>query len=149
MIKKQKELLNSLAKILQAENVTSKTRLEVLKKLLFNPGEINFTEITGTSIIKSTISALDKDGIKKMAKSLKGVLLNTTRKQIKQDIERNWYNNERVKAAELLSYLVSHESVKDDTDFKLNYMKLLMCFGFFKIGGDDNVAVSSDLSGMK
>ncbi|KAJ0173013.1 hypothetical protein K1T71_011189 [Dendrolimus kikuchii] len=147
MIKKQKELLNSLGKALKAENVTPKIRLDVLKKLLFNPGEINFSEITGTSIIKSSISDLDKDGVKKMSKLLKGVLLNTTKKFIKQDVERNWYNNERIKAAELISYLVSHESVKDDTDFKLSYMKLLMCFGFFKIGGDDNVAVSSDLSG--
>lgn len=148
MIKKQKEMLNALAKALKSDTVTPYLRLEVLKKLLFNPGEINFTEITGTAIVKSTIADLNRDGVRKLAKMLKGVLLNTTKKVIKEEVERNWYNNERVKAAELLSYLVSHETVKDDTDFKLNYMKLLMCFGFFKISGDENVAISTDLSGV-
>lgn len=147
MIKKEKELLNALAKALKSEQVTSKVRIEVLKKLLLNPGEMNFTEITGTSIVKATIADLDKDGVKKMAKLFKGVLLNTSKKAIKENVERNWYNNERVKAAELLSYLVSHETVKDDTEFRLTYMKILMCFGFFKIGGDENVQVSSELSG--
>lgn len=146
MIKKEKELLNSLAKALKSENVTNTVRVEILKKLLFNPGEINFTEMTGTTIVKSTISDLDKDGVKKLAKLLKVVLLNTSKKFVKEGVERSWYNNERIKAAELLSYLVSQESVKEDTEFKLTYMKLLMCFGFFKIGQND-VAVSSDLSG--
>lgn len=147
MIKKEKELLNALAQALKSEQVNSKVRIEVLKKLLLNPGEMNFTEITGTSIVKAIIADLDKDGVKKMAKLFKGVLLNTSKKPIKEGLERNWYNNERVKAAELLSYLVSHETMKDDTEFRLIYMKILMCFGFFKIGGDENVPVSSDLSG--
>lgn len=147
MIKKEKELLNALAKALKSDQVTSKVRIEVLKKLLLNPGEMNFTEITGTSIPKATIALLDKDGVKKMAKLFKGVLLNTSKKFIKEDVERNYYNNERMKAAEMLSYLVSHETMKDDTDFRLTYMKILMCFGFFKIGGDENVPVSSELSG--
>ncbi|XP_060806524.1 myb-binding protein 1A-like protein [Amyelois transitella] len=146
MIKKGKELLNLLAKVLKSEQVTNSIRVETLIKLLFNPGEMNFGEVTGTSVIKSIISDLDKDGVKKMAKLFKGVLLNTSKKFVKEDVERNWYNNERVKAAELLSFLVSHEAVKDDTEFKLTYMKLLMCFGFFKIGGDVNVAISIDLS---
>lgn len=147
MIKKQKELLNALAKALKSDQVEDSIRVEILQKLLFNPGEMNFTEITGTTVVKSIISDLKKDGVKKMAKLFKGVLLNTSKKFLKENVERNWYNNERVKAAELLSYLVSHEAIKDDTEFKLTYMKLLMCFGFFKIGGDDNVAVSSELSG--
>ncbi|XP_004926906.1 myb-binding protein 1A [Bombyx mori] len=146
MIKKQKELLNSLSKALKSEKVEGKTRVEILKKLLFNPGEMNFIEITGTSVVKIIISDLDKDGVKKMAKLFKGVLLNSSKKFIREGTERIWYNNERVKAAEMLSYLVSHEVVKDDVDFKLTYMKLLMCFGFFKIGGDENVAISIDLS---
>lgn len=147
MIKKQKELLNALAKALKSDKVDSSVRVDILKKLLFNPGEMNFTEITGTTVVKSIIADLDKDGVKKMAKLFRGVLLNTSKKFIKEDVERNWYNNERVKAAELISYLVSHEAAKDDTEFKLTYMKLLMCFGFFKVGGDDTVAVSSELSG--
>lgn len=148
MIKKQKELLNALSKALKSEKVSNKVRVDVLKKLLFTPGDINFTEITGTTIVKSIVSDLNEEGVKKMAKLFKGVLLNTSKKSIKEDVERNWYNNERVKAAELLSYLVSHESVKDDTEFKLTYMKLLMCFGFFKVGGDETIPISSELSSM-
>ncbi|XP_021182445.3 myb-binding protein 1A-like protein [Helicoverpa armigera] len=147
MIKKQKELLNALAKALKSDKVDDSIRIDILKKLLFNPGEMNFTEITGTSVVKALISDLKEDGVKKMAKLLKGVLLNTSKKVLKEDVERNWYNNERVKAAELISHLVSHEAVKDDTELKLTYMKLLMCFGFFKIGGDESVAVSIELSG--
>ncbi|CAG9791369.1 unnamed protein product [Diatraea saccharalis] len=147
MIKKEKEILMILAKAMKFDNVDNKIRVEVLNKLLLNPGEINFTEITGTSLIKSIIADLDKDGVKKMAKKFKGILLNTTKKYVKEDVERNWYNNERLKAAELISFLVIHEAVKDDTDFKLNYMKLLMCFGFFKIGSDESVAISKDLAG--
>lgn len=147
MIKKQKQLLGALAKVLKSEKVTSKIRVDTLNKLLFIPGEINFSEITGTTIIKSIIADLDVDGVKKMAKLLKNVLLNKSKKTIKENVDRSWYNNERVKAAELLSLLVSHEAVKDDTELKINYMKLLMCFGFFKIGGDENVAVSGELAG--
>ncbi|XP_068623401.1 uncharacterized protein Mybbp1A [Battus philenor] len=146
MIKKQKELLNALAKALKSQTVTNKIRVETLKKLLFTPGEINFSEITGTSIIRSIASDLEVEGVKKIAKLLKNVLINSSKKIIKENVERNWYNNERVKAAEFLSFLVSHEAVKDDTDFKTTYMKLLMCFGFFKISGDENVAVSGELS---
>lgn len=148
MIKKQKEILNALAKVVKSEKVDSAIRVTVLNKLLFDPGEMNFTEITGTTVVKSMIADLDKSGVKKLAKLFKGVLLNTSQKTVKEST-RSWYNNERVKAAELMSYLVSHEAVKDNTDFKLTYMKLLMCFGFFKIGGDENVAVSSDLSGKR
>ncbi|GBP70087.1 Myb-binding protein 1A [Eumeta japonica] len=147
MIKKEKELLNTLAKTLKSEKVDSMLKVETLKKLIFHPGEMNFSEITGTNFVKTIIADLDKSGVKKMAKLFKGVLLNTSKKVVKEDLERSWYNNERLKAAEGLSYLVSHEAVKDDVDFKLKYMKLLMCFGFFKIGGDDDVAVSSELAG--
>ncbi|XP_045503386.1 myb-binding protein 1A-like protein [Colias croceus] len=147
MIKKEKELLNSLIKALKSKSVTSSLRVEILKKLLFNPGEINLTEITGTNIVKLIFTDLDTDGVKKMAKLFKKVLLNTSKKFVKEGVERNWYNNERVKAAEMISYLVSHEAVKDDTEFKISYMQILMCFGFFKISGDDNVAVGSDLAG--
>ncbi|XP_063833184.1 myb-binding protein 1A-like protein [Ostrinia nubilalis] len=147
MIKKEKEVLQTLAKCMKSEKITDQIRVETLKKLLFNPGEMNFTEATGTSLVKAIISDLEKDGTKKLAKSFKGVLLNTTKKTVKEGVERNWYNNERQKAAELLSYLVTQDSVKDDVEFKLTYMKLLMCFGFFKIGGDENVAISSELSG--
>ncbi|RVE50248.1 hypothetical protein evm_005083 [Chilo suppressalis] len=146
MIKKEKEVLAVLSKAMKLESVNNKIRVEMLKKLLFNPGEINFTEITGTTLIKSIIADLDTDGVRNMAKMFKGVLMNTTKKYVKENVERSWYNNERLKAAELISYLVSHEAVKDDTDFKLKYMKLLMCFGFFKFGVNENEAVSKDLS---
>lgn len=147
VIKKQKEILTSFSKALKFPNVNSEIRLATLKKLLFNPGEINFTEVTGSTIVKSTIADLDEQSLKKLAKLLKKVLLNSSKKSVKEDVERNWYNNERVKAAELISFIVSHEAVKDDTEFKISYMQLLMCFGFFKISGDENVAVSSDLAG--
>ncbi|CAG9104701.1 unnamed protein product [Plutella xylostella] len=147
MIKKQKEVLNALAKALKSEKVDMSVRIETLKKLLFTRGEMNFTEITGTNIVKAIMSDLDLDGVKKMAKLFKKVLLNTSKKVVKDDVERNWYNNERLKAAEMISLLVSHDAVKDDTEFKLAYMKILMCFGFFKISGDETVAVSSELSG--
>lgn len=147
VIKKQKEILTSFSKALKFPNVNSEIRLATLKKLLFNPGEINFTEVTGSTIVKSTIADLDEQSLKKLAKLLKKVLLNSSKKTVKEDVERNWYNNERVKAAELISFIVSHEAVKDDTEFKISYMQLLMCFGFFKISGDENVAVSSDLAG--
>lgn len=146
MVKKQKELLNTLAKAMKGDKVSNETRLAVLKKLLIDPGEINFTDITGTTIVRSTVADLEKSGVKKLAKLFKGILLNTSEKTVK-DTTRKWYNNERVKAADQLSYLVSHEAVKDDTEFKLTYMKLLMCFGFFKISGEENIAVSSELSG--
>jgi hypothetical protein len=147
MIKKEKEVLLAFSKAMKLDKVDNKIRVEMLQKLLLSPGEMNFTEVTGTTLVKTIIAELDIDSVKKMAKIFKGVLLNTSKKTLKDNVERNWYNNERLKAAELLSYLVSHEAVKDNTEFKLTYMKLLMCFGFFKIGGDENVAISTDLSG--
>lgn len=146
MIKKERELLNTLAKTLKSPNVNGKVRFATLEKLLFNPGEINFSEVTGTTVVKSIIADLDSHNVKKIAKLYKGILLNTSKKVVKEGVERVWYNNERLKAAESISYLVGHEAVKDDTAFKLNYMRLLMCFGFFKIGVD-NVVISAELSG--
>lgn len=146
MVKKQRELLNTLAKTLKNERVTSAIRIEILKKLLFHPGDMNFSEITGTSITKSIIADVDKNGVKKISVLFKEVLMNTSKKLIKDGVERNWFNNERLKAAETLSYLISHEAVKNDTNFKLNYMKMLMCYGFFKSNKDESVAISSELS---
>lgn len=148
MISKQKMVLLSLAKALKHPSVDGSIRVATLKKLLLHPGEINFTEITGSTVVKSIIADLNSDGLKKMAKVLKKVFLNTSKKVVKENVERNWYNNERVKASELISFIVSHEAVKDDTEFKFTYMQILMCFGFFKIGGDDNVAVSSEFAGI-
>ncbi|XP_026488898.2 myb-binding protein 1A-like protein [Vanessa tameamea] len=147
VIKKEKEVLTSLSKALKLPGVDSNLRVATLKKLLFGPGEINFTEITGSTVIKSTIADLDIDGLKKLAGLLKKVLMNTSKKFIKENVERNWYNNERVKAAEIISFIVSHDAMKQDTAFKINHMQLLMCFGFFKISGDQNIAVSSELAG--
>lgn len=147
MIKKEREVLNALAKVLKSDKVNTKIRIDTLKKLLFHPGDMNFSDITATSITKSIISDLDANGVKKIAKLFEGVLLNSTKKFIKEDVERSWYNNERLKAAEGLSYLVMHDAMKDETDFKLNYMKLLMCLGFFQIDGDEDVALSADLTG--
>lgn len=147
MIKKERELLNALANTLKSNKVENNVRVETLKKLLFNPGDMNFSEITGTNVIKSIIADLNADGVKKIAKLFKCVLLNTSQKGINKDNKRHWYNNERLKAAEGLSYLVIHEAVKDDTQFKLTQMQVLMCLGFFKIGGDETVAISSELSG--
>lgn len=147
MIKKEKELLNALAKAMRSNKVTKSIRVRTLKKLLFSPGEINFTEITGTNIVKTIMADLDVAGVKKMAKLFKAVLLNSSKKIVKEDKERSWYNNERLKAAEFISYLVCHEAVKEETEFKLTYMRLLMCFGFFKVGDDDSAAVSAELSG--
>ncbi|VVD02152.1 myb-binding protein 1A-like protein [Leptidea sinapis] len=147
MIKTEKDFLNTVAKALKSESITSSIRVNILKKLLINPGEINLAEITGSSIIKSIIADLDISGVKEMAKLFKKVLLNSSKKVVKDDVERNWYNNEKIKAAELISHLVSHETVRDDTSFKIKYMQILMCFGFFKISGEDNIPVSSEMSG--
>lgn len=147
MVKKERELLVSLSQSLKHPSVDNNLRVSVIKKLLLYPGDLNFTELTGSNVIRSTIADLDVESLKKIAKIFKKILLNSSKKIVKEDVERNWYNNERVKAAEQLSYIVSHEAVKDDTDFKITYMQLLMCFGFFKIGGDANVAVSNELSG--
>ncbi|XP_045771179.1 rDNA transcriptional regulator pol5 [Maniola jurtina] len=147
MITKQKEVLRALQQALKSIAVDSKIRVATLKKLLFHPGEINFTEITGSAVVKCIIADLDAEGLKKMAKVLKKVLLNTSKKVVKENVERNWYNNEKVKASELISFIVTQQAVKNDADFQITYMQLLMCFGFFKIGGDDNVGVSSELAG--
>ncbi|KAL4711909.1 hypothetical protein ACJJTC_006078 [Scirpophaga incertulas] len=146
MIKKEKEVLLAFGKAMKLNTVDTTIRIETLKKLLFDPGEINLTEITGTTLVKSILSDLDTNGVKQMAKMFKGVLMNNSKKTVKADVQRSWYNNERLKAAELLSYLVCHEAVKDNTEFKLTYMRLLMCFGFFRISSDENIAISSDLS---
>ncbi|CAK1541559.1 unnamed protein product [Leptosia nina] len=147
MIKKEKELLNYLVKAMKSDAVTNTLRVDVLKKLLFDPGEVNFTEITGTNIIKLICTDLDKDGVKKICALLKMVLLNTSKKMVKEGFERHWFNNERVTAAELISFLVTHDAVKDDTEFKIHHMQLLMCFGFFKISGDNSTSISSELAG--
>lgn len=147
VIKKEKELLNALAKAMKSDKVDGKIRVALLNKLLFSPGEITFTETTGTNVVKPIIADLDKSGVKKMIKSFRDILLNTSKKFVKEGVERPWYNNERLKAAEYMSQLVNHESVKDDTEFRMTYMKHLMCFGFFKIGGHENVSISAELAG--
>ena len=95
---------NSLAlipKILDKE-ADSKIKLEVIKKLIVNPGDLFFEKTTGTKTIQLLMSNLNAEYIKKLSKLYHRIASNSKFKEKEDSIKEPWTNVERGYAVQLL-----------------------------------------------
>ncbi|XP_077295756.1 MYB binding protein 1a [Arctopsyche grandis] len=146
IILKSKEILGLLQEALQQDGVEDETKLEVLKKLLFYPGDIMFCDITNTRLIKILIEDLKVDGVYNFADILKKVIINESKKT-QASSERFWTIIEKLRAAEMLTYLINHRTTIDDVQWRIKNMQFFIQIGLFKALKDDDLYISSELAG--
>lgn len=144
---KAKEVFEILLIALKKESVTPKIRLEVLNKLLFTPGDIMFCDITNSKIIKLLIEELDTECVHSFAKVLKKVVSNESKKIHPNGSERFWTNSERLRAAEMLSYLINHKTTSGEMKWRIKNMQFLVMISLFKTTGGNDAYVSGELAG--
>ncbi|XP_046395581.1 myb-binding protein 1A [Ischnura elegans] len=145
---KVKEVFDVLMKNLQHESVNDKTKVLVLKKLLFHPGNFMIEKDTGLKIVQPITTSLASKGIKKLAKVYQDVVSgkisikeedgNTYRKPDFRALP--WKNKERIYAAQLLARLVGVTSMASEHDWKFEQAKFLLHWGVFskQLGHSDS-----------
>lgn len=129
----------NLTKKLESDGVSDKTKIAVMKKLLFYPGTFIFEKITRTKIIQYITSSLSEDGVKTLAKLYKDVVIAKKLKVVNETDSENWINSDRIYAAQLLVKLLGHSAVQKSVEWRLDQLKFLVNIGFFK----DNEETSS------
>lgn len=134
----------TLLATLKKDEVKSKTKISVLKKLLFYPGTFIFEKTTKSKIVQHITASLNNDGVKNLATLYRGVV-NGTERIDSQD--EHWLNNDRLYAAHLLVKMLNLPAVKDDNDWKVEQLCFLLDLGLLKTESEGNVG--SELAGKK
>ncbi|KAJ8931338.1 hypothetical protein NQ314_015747 [Rhamnusium bicolor] len=126
------KFFETLLDAIKSEEVTSKTKIAVLKKLLFYPGTFIFEKVTRSKIIQQITSTLNKEGVTKLATVYKGVVKGTEKIDSENSLNENWLNNDRLYATHLLIKLLNHTAVKNENDWKVEQLGFLMNLGLLK-----------------
>lgn len=134
----------ALLTTLKREEVKSKTKISVLKKLLFYPGTFIFEKVTKSKIIQQITANLDEDGVKNLATLYRGVVAGTERIDSQDE---HWLNNDRLYAAHLLVKMLNLPAVKEDKIWKVEQLCFLIDLGLFKNESEGNVG--SELAGKR
>lgn len=145
IIAKSKEVFNILQETLKREGITDDIKLEVLKKLLFNPGDIMFCDVTNTRLVKIMIEDLKLEGVKNFAQILKDVITSESKKT-QSSSERPWTNMEKMRAAEMLTYLINHRATADNVKWRIKNMQFFIQIGFFKSSENSDAFISAELA---
>lgn len=140
--KSMHNFFETLLGTLKKDQVKSKTKISVLKKLLFFPGTFIFEKITKSKIVQHITSSLDDDGVKNLAALYRGVVTGSERIDSQDE---HWLNNDRLYAAHLLVKLLNLLVVKEENDWKVEQLCFLVDLGLFK--NDSEVNVGSELAG--
>lgn len=114
-------LLDALKK-----DTKDKTKIKVLKKLLFYPGCFVFEKITKSKLIQNITATLNQEGVKKLSKIYRDVILAKTDRVINEEITEKWWNTDRIYASHLLVKLINHQSVNGENDWKISQLIFLM-----------------------
>lgn len=138
---KMEKFFTILTKTLEKEDVTTKTKIAVLKKLLFYPGTFMFEKYTRLKVIQHITMNLNDDGIKKLSKLYKSVVLASKPKVAGEEKTENWINLERVYAAQMMVKLFSYPVVQKEIDWKLENLKFLLDFGLFEETEESSIGV--------
>ncbi|XP_017777621.1 PREDICTED: myb-binding protein 1A-like protein [Nicrophorus vespilloides] len=125
------KFLTSLTKAVNGENVATETKLEVINKLIFYPGSFMIEKLTKSKILQYITLTLDEDGVKKLCTVYSDVLLAKKIKQKNDNETEDWFNVDRVYAAQLIVKLLSHHSVKTCLEWKHEQLKMLMNISLF------------------
>lgn len=126
---------------LKQNDVKSKSKVSVLKKLLFFPGTFIFEKVTKSKIVQHITATLDIDGVKNLASLYRGVVTGTERIDSQDE---HWLNNDRLYAAHLLVKILNLPILKDENDWKVEQLCFLINLGLFKNEGN----VGTELAGM-
>ncbi|KAF5287040.1 hypothetical protein FQA39_LY16154 [Lamprigera yunnana] len=126
------QLFDGLCKQLQTIGVDTKTKIAILKKLIFYPGSFMFESITKSKNVQKLIRALDKDGIKKLSSLYRDVLIVKKHKVVSPDVTEVWLNSERIYAAQLLTKLLTFSNAQGELEWKIKNLKMLMDVAIFK-----------------
>ncbi|RZB39406.1 DNA pol phi domain containing protein, partial [Asbolus verrucosus] len=123
------KLFEALLNNLKKEGVKSKIKIKVLKKLLFYPGTFIFEKVTKSKLIQNITATLDKEGVKKLGAIYLEVVLATKDRVIDETTSERWWNMDRIYASHLLVKLLSHPSVHEESDWKIEQLTFLMRLG--------------------
>nr|XP_022905735.1 myb-binding protein 1A [Onthophagus taurus] len=128
------ELLNKIVEVLNSDNITSQIKIDVIKKLLFDPGTFIFEKITRTKTIQQIINNLNQKEVDMVANLYKKIIL-SSHDDLNYSKSR-FLNNDKVYASQLLVKLLNHDRIKDDFDWKLNQMSFLLELSFVRTGNN-------------
>ncbi|KAL3271345.1 hypothetical protein HHI36_021833 [Cryptolaemus montrouzieri] len=112
-------------------NAKEKTKIAVLKRLLFSPGTFIFEKITKSKLIQQITSTLETEGVKKLAKVYKEVIMLQNEK-FNAESSETFQNNDRLYAAHLLVKLLGHSTMHNENEWKCETLKFLMHLGLTK-----------------
>lgn len=138
------QFFDKLVTTVKKDGVKSKTKIAVLRKLLFFPGTFIFEKITKSKVIQLITASLDEDGVKNLATLYRGVVSGTEHIDSQDE---HWLNNDRLYAAHLLVKMLNLPAVKDDNTWKVEQLCFLMNLGLFR--DPDGCNVGSELAGRK
>ncbi|KAK4878297.1 hypothetical protein RN001_010803 [Aquatica leii] len=121
-----------LCKSLQRDQVDVKTKINVLKKIIFYPGSFMFENVTKSKNVQKLIRILDKEGVKKLSSLYRDVLITKKEKIVAPNVTEQWLNSERIYSAQLLAKLLTSPLVQDETQWKIKNLKLFIDVGICK-----------------
>ncbi|KAG5894715.1 hypothetical protein JTB14_006135 [Gonioctena quinquepunctata] len=125
---------------LKSDEIKSKTKIAVLKKLLLSPGTFIFEKITRSKVIQLITLNLNKGGVKKLSGIYRGVISGTEIIDSQYGHSENWLNNDKLYAAHLLIKLLNHSAMKEENEWKVDQLVFLMDLSFFR--SDDGTHVT-------
>nr|CAH7769653.1 unnamed protein product [Callosobruchus chinensis] len=123
--------LQVLLEVMKHQEVTDKTKIAVLKKLIVSPGTLNFEKMTGSKVVQQISLTLGSKGVRKLATIYKTVI-NAEDKDESLDKEKSWLNNDRLYATHMLIKLLNNPNVKEDNEFKIEQQTYLMELALLK-----------------
>lgn len=138
--KAAREFFEAILNSLKKDGVSSEIKLEVLEKLLFNPGTFHFEKVTKSKLPQQILMLLDAESIKLFAETYREVVLGTKAK------ENSWFNSDRLYAAQMLVKLFSYPQMQTENEWKTEQLIFLLNLCIIKNEQYSNVG--HDLLGM-
>lgn len=139
------KFFDTLLEAVKKEDVKSGTKIEVLRRLLFYPGTFIFEKITRSKVVQQITSSLDNGGVKMLCALYDGVIRGTEKIDSANAQNENWLNNDRLYAAHLLIKLLNNAVVKNENEWKMEKLTVLMHLGLLKT--ENGVNIGSELAG--
>lgn len=132
-------MFTSILNALKKEEVKSKTKINVLTKLLFSPGTFIFEKITRSKLAQQITALLDADGVKELALLYREVIL---AEKVKGTNDQSWWNKDRVYAAQLLVKLLSHSTMQSENEWRTEQLQFLLGLSIINDNQHSNVGMS-------
>lgn len=126
------DFFENIRKTASNSDVSRKTKVAIIKKLLFWPGNFMFEKITKTKLVQQVTLALDTEGLKKLVKMYKKIVLAQTEKTKDDNTTEKWSNADRIYAAQLITKLLGNSRLVDDMDYRIEQLTFFVEIALFK-----------------